>query len=183
MLKKTIAISCSWCLSVSVGTHAVAAEPVTGPVIAGRGPVFTVPENSYSLVPGHAYRVVMDIGAGPEDPASPNRRIESAARFLNMHARQGIEPAAMSLAVVLHGAAARAALDDPAHEAHFGAPNPDRALLESLGQAGVEIFLCGQTAGHYGFLPENLLPQVTLAVSAMTVHVRLQEEGYRAILF
>ena len=29
----------------------------------------------------------------------------------------------------------------------------------------------------------NLLPQVTMAVSAMTVHVRLQQEGYRAILF
>jgi intracellular sulfur oxidation DsrE/DsrF family protein len=52
-----------------------------------------------------------------------------------------------------------------------------------LGNAGVGIYLCGQTAAYYDYAPDNLLPQVTMAVSAMTVHVRLQQEGYRAILF
>jgi intracellular sulfur oxidation DsrE/DsrF family protein len=183
MFNKTMAAWRCLCLSIAGVGFAVAGEPVTGPVIDGHGPVFAVPADSYNLVPGRTYRIVMDVGAGPDQPAAPNRRIESAARFLNMHARNGVQPAAMKLAVVLHGSAARAALEDSAHEAHFGVANPDRALLESLGQAGVDIYLCGQTAGHYGFLPVNLLPQVRLAVSAMTVHVRLQEEGYRAILF
>lgn len=36
---------------------------------------------------------------------------------------------------------------------------------------------------HCGYAASDLLPQVGMAVSAMSVHVRLQQEGYRAILF
>ena len=162
---------------------ASAAEPQLGPVVQGHGPVFAVPEGSYNLDPEQAYKVVMDIGKGPDDPAQLNRSIESAARFLNMHARNGIEPGKLELAVVLHGSGARTALGNPAHEKHFGTANPNQSLLEELGKAGVSIYLCGQTAGYYGYAPADLLPQVTMAVSAMTVHVRLQQEGYRAILF
>ena len=160
-----------------------AAEPLFGPVIQNHGPVYPVPEGSYNLNAGQSYKVIMDIGKGPDDPARLNRGIESAARFLNMHARNGIQLGNLEMAVVLHGAGARAALSDPAYEKHFGAANPNRSMLGELGQAGVRIYLCGQTAAYYGYEPGDLLPQVTMAVSAMTVHVGLQQEGYRAILF
>jgi len=161
----------------------MAAEPAMGPVIEKFGPVYTVPESSFNLDPNQEYKVIMDVGKGPENPSALNRGIESAARFLNMNARNGIRPDRLDLAIVLHGSAGRAALKDEAHTRRFGAPNPNRALMEELSQAGVDIYLCGQTAAHRGFDPEQLLPQATLAVSAMTVHVRLQQEGYRAILF
>lgn len=160
-----------------------AAEPVPGPVIESFGPVYAVPEGSYNLDPAQNYKVVMDIGKGPDDPAAVNRGIESAARFLNLHARNGISAENLELAVVLHGSAGRAALTDPAYAEHFGMPNGNKALMEALAEAGVDIYICGQTAVYRGFDPDQLLPQVTLAASAMTVHVRLQQEGYRAILF
>jgi intracellular sulfur oxidation DsrE/DsrF family protein len=87
------------------------------------------------------------------------------------------------MAVVLHGSGARAALNERAHREHFDVPNGSKGLLEELGRAGVDIYICGQTAAYYGYRSIDLLPQVTTAVSAMTVHVRLQQEGYRAILF
>ena len=142
-----------------------------------------MPEGSYNLVPGERYRVVMDIGKGPDDPAALNRGIESAARFLNMHARNGISPQDLDVAIVLHGSGARAALRQQAHEREFLVANANQPLIEALHQSGVDIFLCGQTAAYRGFAPEDLLPQIRMAVSAMTVHVRLQQEGYRAILF
>ena len=160
-----------------------AAEPLMGPVIEHYGPVYDVPDGSFNLETGKAYKVVMDVGKGPEAPAALNRQIESAARFLNMQARNGTQPEDLKIAIVLHGSAGRAALKDEAHAELFGAPNGSRGLLEELGRAGAAIYLCGQTAAHRGFPPDQLLPQVTLAVSAMTVHVRLQQEGYRAILF
>ena len=165
------------------GFNVLAAEPHLGPVIEHYGPVFDVPEGSFNLDPAQKYGVVMDVGKGPDDPAELNRGIESAARFLNLHARNGIEPGNLEMAVVLHGSGARAALNGPAHEKHFGVANANQGLLEELGQAGVKIYLCGQTAAYYGYAPNDLLPQVTMAVSAMTVHVRLQQEGYRGILF
>jgi len=165
------------------GTPAIAGEPVTGPVIDNYGPVFAVPQGSYNLLPDQQYKVVMDVGKGPEDPVTLNRSIESAARFLNMQARNGTAPENLKMAIVLHGSGARAALNEQAHAKHFSVPNGSKGLVEALGKAGVDIYICGQTAAYYGYAPDDLLPQVTMAVSAMTVHVRLQQEGYRAILF
>jgi intracellular sulfur oxidation DsrE/DsrF family protein len=166
-----------------VGSPAIAGEPVTGPVIDNYGPVFAVPQGSYNLLPDQQYKVVMDVGKGPEDPAQLNRSIESAARFLNMQARNGTSRENLKMAVVLHGSGARAALNEQAHAKHFKVSNGSKGLIEALGNAGVDIYICGQTAAYYGYGPEDLLPQITMAVSAMTVHVRLQQEGYRAILF
>jgi len=52
-----------------------------------------------------------------------------------------------------------------------------------LNEAGVKIFLCGQTAAYRGFATEELHPAVTMALSAMTAHVRLQSEGFTLIPF
>jgi intracellular sulfur oxidation DsrE/DsrF family protein len=176
-------VVCFLLLSLLCAASTHAAEPGLGPVVEGYGPAFAVPADSFNLDRDQHYKVVMDVGQGPDDPAGLNRGIESAARFLNLHARNGIEPAQLEMAVVLHGAAARAALSDEAHRKHYDVPNGSRGLVEALGKAGVPIYLCGQTAAYHGYMPEDLLPQVSLAVSAMTVHVRLQQEGYRAILF
>jgi intracellular sulfur oxidation DsrE/DsrF family protein len=162
---------------------AFASEIAYGPVIENYGPVVPVPEDSYNLVPGEHYRVAMDVAAGPEDPAGINRGIESAARFLNMHARNGIRPGDIELALVLHGGATSAALTDEAHQSNLGVPNGSRELIEALAGAGVSIYLCGQSAGYRGYGANDLLPQVKPAVSAMTAHVRLQQEGYRIIPF
>jgi len=175
--------ACFLMLSLLAAPQARAAEPLLGPVVEGYGPVFGVPAESFNLDPNQHYKVVMDVGKGPDDPAELNRGIESAARFLNMHARHGIDPGKLKLALVLHGAAARAALTEEAYLEHFEVPNGSRGLVEGLGKAGVPIYICGQTAAYYGYAADDLLPEVTMAVSAMTVHVRLQQEGYRAILF
>jgi len=166
-----------------VSCQAFAAEQTTGPVIEGFGPVIAVPEGSLNLSADRQYKVIMDIGKGPDGPAELNRGIESAARFLNMHARNGISPENLELAVVLHGSATRSALNDTAYSNLFGVGNGNRELLGALAKAGVDIYVCGQSAGYYGYGNEDLLPAVTMAVSAMTVHVKLQAEGYQAILF
>jgi intracellular sulfur oxidation DsrE/DsrF family protein len=167
----------------AIATPVMAADAERGPVIQAYGPVYSVPQGSFNLDPDQDYKVIMDIGKGPEDPAAVDRGIESVARFLNMHARNGISSDKLEFALVLHGSAARAVLTDAAYKERFGTPNSNKPLLEELGQAGVAVYLCGQTAAYRGFEAEQLLPQVTMAVSAMTVHVRLQQEGYRPILF
>jgi intracellular sulfur oxidation DsrE/DsrF family protein len=176
-------IACFLLASLLLAAQSHAAEPGLGPVVPGYGPVYDVPADSFNLDPDQHYKVVMDIGKGPDDPAELNRSIESAARFLNMHARSGIPPQNLELAIVLHGSGARAALTPQAHAKHFDVANGSQGLVEALGAAGVDIFICGQTAAYYGYAADDLLPQVTMAVSAMSVHVRLQQEGYRAILF
>ena len=180
-MQRTIKHFCFVLLFVSF--QSFASDPVTGPVVENFGPVFSVPEGSFNLESNRQYKVLMDIGKGPDDPSELNRYIESAARFLNMQSRNGIKPENIKLAFVLHGSGTHAALNDKAYSEHFQVPNANKELIKALSKVGVDVYVCGQSAAYNGYSSEELLPEVKIAVSAMTVHVRLQQEGYQAILF
>lgn len=160
-----------------------AAEPQTGPVIEGFGPVFEVPEGSWNLKKNKKYKVSMDVSATADFSGELNRRFESAARFLNMHARNGIKPGNIEFVIVIHGSAGKDLLTDQAYRARYEEPNPNTVMLNVLDEAGVKIYLCGQTAAYRGFSVEELNPVVSMALSAMTAHVRLQAEGFTLIPF
>jgi intracellular sulfur oxidation DsrE/DsrF family protein len=172
------------CLSILLlaGT-AYAAGPPTGPVIKDFGPVFPVPEGSYNLAKDTHYKVTMDVSATGDFPEDLNRSFMSAARFLNMHARNGIEAKNIEFALIVHGPAGKDLLGDKGYEKRYQEPNPNTALLNQLGEAGVKIYLCGQSAAYMKIAAAELNPAVTMALSAMTVHVRLQSEGYTLIPF
>lgn len=180
-MQRTITQFCLFLLFVSF--QASASEPVTGPVVENYGPVYAVAEDSFNLDSKRKYKILMDIGKGPDDPSVLNRNVESAARLLNMHARNGIKPENLELAIVLHGSGIHSALKDEAYDEKFLVSNPSKDLVKSLSKAGVHIYVCGQSAAFNGYSEEDLLPEIKMAVSAMTVHVRLQQEGYQAILF
>jgi len=160
-----------------------ALEPRTGPVIEAYGAVYAVPEGAFNLARDTHYKVSMDVSKTEDFNSDLNHYIESAARFLNLHASNGIDPKDIEFAIVVHGSAAKDLLNDAAYTARFNEPNPNTAMLIALHNAGVKIYLCGQTAAHRGFTAEELNPVVSLALSAMTAHVRLQAEGYTLIPF
>lgn len=169
-------------LSLAAGAcHA--AESQTGPVVPHFGPVAAPPPGSWNLDPSVHYKVSMDVYASPEFPGERNRSLVSAARFLNMHARNGIPEENIDFSLVVHGPAAKDLLTDAAHRKRYNEPNPNSALLAELAAAGVPIYLCSQTAAFRGMAPGEFSPAVTMALSAMTAHVRLQQEGYTLIPF
>ncbi len=143
-----------------------------GPVITEYGGVADV-EGAAPIAPGAAFKVVFDVSEAAEAGAV-SRRLESAARFLNMHVRAGAPRENIRLAIVVHGAAAR----DLTRQPHEGEANANAGLIAALIANGVDIYLCGQTAAHYDIGQEDLLPGVRLSLSAMTVHALLQQGGY-----
>ena len=160
------------------------AEPVTGPVIEGFGPVYYVPSEPLVLRPGEVLSVVFDVAAAPDEPGEPNYRLETVARFLNLHARAGLAAERMRVAIVLHGRATRAALEAEVFEDRYGEPHPDAALLDALAGAGVEPDIAtipNDDAAALGFEPDELAGGVRLSPSAMTALVRLQSSGYALI--
>jgi len=159
-----------------------APQPSKGPVIENFGPYLPVDDPGFGTPVEQTLNVVFDV-AKALDTGELNRHLETPARFLNMHAGAGLEPGRMHLAIVVHGQATRDLLTDEAYQKRFGAANPNRALLEALAGAGVEIILCGQSAGFGGYNRSEFLPQVKIALSAMTALVVLQERGYRVIAF
>lgn len=165
---------------------ALAADPqsaTTGPLIEQYGPVYDIGQPGFATPTGLVYRAVFDVGPSPDAADQVNPRIESLARFLNMHARAGVKPEQMKLALVVHGAAGKDMLSSAAYKSRFGVENPNAPLLAALRAQGVQVLLCGQTAAHKGFAREELAPGVELALSAMTALVALQADGYQLISF
>lgn len=155
-----------------------AAEPTMGPVIETYGPVFPIMDRDVVLPEDFTYRVVFDMATRRGDDDAVNANLVSVARFLNMHARNGVARENMEVAVVFHGGALKGALRNDAFLSRYGFENPDLDLLQKLSAAGVEFFACGQSMGSRDFGKDELLSPVKVALSAMTMLTLLQSEGY-----
>ncbi|MCZ4298791.1 DsrE family protein [Henriciella marina] len=145
---------------------------VSGPVIKEFGPSAQV-EGMIPLAEDIKLKVVFDI-ADTEERGGVNRQFETVARFLNMHARAGVDRDAIKPAIVVHGGAAQ----------YLVQPGPTEdatdtfRLVFALLQADVPIYLCGQTAAARGLSKDDLIPGVELSLSAMTAHAKLARDGY-----
>lgn len=168
-------------LLFGIATCPAVAEPVIGPVIENFGPVYYVPEEPLDLPPDVRLKAVFDIAAAPDEPGKLNHRLETVARYLNMHARAGVEPRQLPTAVVLHGRATRSALSQEAFEERYGEPHADAELVQLLAVAGVRFVVCGQSAAALGFRRDEFAPDVEMSLSAMTALVMLQSDGFALI--
>lgn len=151
----------------SVVAHADFSSFSTGPVIEDYGPVADV-ETTLPIPEDAVFRHSFDVSTRAED-GKPNRTLESAARFINMHARAGVDVDRIQLAVVVHGKA----VYDVARETTGNAD-----LVSALIDHGVRIIVCGQSAVYYDVETGDLLPGVEMSISAMTAHALLQQQGY-----
>jgi len=176
-----VALAAAWGLPPGAAAEPPAARP--GPVIESFGPVFDVDHPEFPTPLDREWRVVFDVSRGSDDPAGLNRRIETVARFLNMHVRAGVPLDRIHAVLVLHGDAGRDALRSDAYRERFEVDNPNLELLAALREAGVRVVLCGQTAAGRGFPRDRLAPGVEVALSAMTALASLQSEGYALIAF
>lgn len=165
-------------LGLTGAAHAGPDDFSYGPVFENYGRVADVPDAEV-LPADTVLRVAFDIAEGAE-PGEVSRRIDSAARFINMHARAGLEPMNVEVAIVLHGRAAWDVTTADWYAAHQdGAENANAELVAQLiDLGGVQFFVCGQTAAYYDITGEDLLPGVQMSLSAMTAHALLQQDGY-----
>ena len=156
----------------------LADEPMLGPAIEAYGPTYPINERDVPLEEGVVYRAVFDAATYSDDLSSLNSRLVSVARFLNMHARNGVPVEDMDLAVVLHGAALKTVLNNDAYTARYEVDNPNLELVMKLHAAGVSFYVCGQSMAFGGVAKSELASPAKVALSAMTMLTVLQNEGY-----
>jgi intracellular sulfur oxidation DsrE/DsrF family protein len=160
----------------SLNSFAITDSFKDGPIIKGYGKHASVKQDLV-LNKGTVFKVVFDTSEqGSEDEV--NGRINSVARFFNMHAANGILPANIQLALVIHGKAGFDLLNNENYQAKYGKNNPNDELLSLLLKNKVRIYLCGQSAAYYEIDNNNLHSGVQMALSAMTANAVLQQEGY-----
>ncbi|MEK6153711.1 DsrE family protein [Flavobacteriaceae bacterium 3-367] len=154
-----------------------------GPIIENFGKVFNIEKPAFKLDTTLTYKAVFDIVNSPEGHTERNKSLETAARFLNMHAQSGIPKAQLKAALVVHSKASKDLLSDAAYEKRFGVKNPNGELIKALLSADVAIIFCGQSSMARGYPKEDLIPGVQLSLSAMTALIQLQNDNYNLIKF
>jgi intracellular sulfur oxidation DsrE/DsrF family protein len=154
-----------------------------GPVITEFGEVWEVDKTDFTTDTAKEFRVVFDIMDSPESHGDLNKSIETAARFLNMHAQSGVAPENMKIALVVHNAATKDILTDEGYRKRYGVPNPNSQLVQDLLGTGADVILCGQSSMSRKIPIEESIKGVQLALSAMTALVQLQGEDYQLIKF
>lgn len=164
-------------LTLSGAAHAGPDDFTYGPIFENYGRVADIPDLE-EMPEDFALRVVFDIAEGAE-PGEVNRRLDTIARFINMHVRNGVSMENIDVAVVVHGRAAWDLTTDEWYAAHNdGAANANAELVDLLHRYNVQFAVCGQTAAHYDITAEDLLPEAQMWLSAMTAHAAIQQDGY-----
>lgn len=173
-------------LLILIGTISVNAqqtETKMGPILNDFGKVFQIENPDLLLKKGKEYKVIFDIYTDRSKGEKINPLINTVARYLNMHAQQGVPKENMKVIIIMHGAATKSVLSDVAYLKQFGSENPNSMLLHALKETNVELFVCGQSYLANGFKLNDKSSDVKLALSALTALVEYQSEGYQLITF
>lgn len=149
------------------------------PKINNHGGVFNLP--SATQQPRSGSKIVVDLTKSSA-PEELNSGIEKVARFVNIYAGAGKAPATNEIAIIFHGDATLAVLNDDAYKSTYQTEgNPNLELLRDLHHAGVQMYVCGQSLHGKGKSEADVAVFVDTAVSALTANVNLQSDGYAYI--
>ena len=162
---------------------AMAQNKQSGPIIKKYGTVWEIDNPEFKTDVTKTYKAVFDIMDSPEDPSQLNTSIETAARFLNMHAQSGVPLEQLKVALVVHNKASKDLSHSDSYKAKYGVTNPNEGLIKALMNAGADIIFCGQSSLSRGFPKEDLIDGVQISLSAMTALIHLQDDNYRLIKF
>lgn len=179
-MKHLLIFGLLFCISVG---YSQKKEAKDGPIINGFGKTYKIKNPELNLQKDKEYKVIFDIYTDTNKEGTVNPLINTVARFLNMHAQNGVPAKNMKVAFVMHGAAAKNALNNETYQEKYQTDNPNLDLIKALKKADVDIFVCGQSLMSRGFPVKGLSKNVKLSLSALTALVEYQENGYKIINF
>jgi intracellular sulfur oxidation DsrE/DsrF family protein len=167
---------------LSTISFTVSAQTPSNPIIKNYGTInglenVTLPDKSLD------YKIVIDLKTANDKFDSVNKGLINVARALNLHAVGGIPIEQLHVAVAIHYTATPLVLNNDGYQKKYGVDNPNLELISQLKDAGVEIYICGQSlvARKYAF--ENVNPDVSIALSMLTVVTEHTMKGYSLLVF
>ena len=151
-----------------------------GPVFAEFG-TWSPIDNEFPVPESGDIKVIYDVTRGA-DEGDLNRRIDSAARFINMLVHEGVDRERIKFAVVSHGPSMWDLTTPEAYARKY--PNrvqASAAAVEEMAANGVAFYICGQAAIYHGITNDDLLPGVKMALSQPIATATLHMQGYTNI--
>jgi len=164
-------------LCVSVSLAALSQQRIN-PVIKKGGGVFEVPDAVEKPDPSMAYKIVIELASGSEDPKEINQALNIVARLINLHVLAGVPKSNLNIVVAIHGEATYTITHSKAYEKKYDAPNPNIDLYKELAEAGVKLVVCGQSLIARNVDRANIIPEIKIATSMLTTVTTYQMKGY-----
>ncbi|NCI46621.1 DsrE family protein [Sediminibacterium soli] len=166
-----------------LGLFAGAQQGKLNPVIKQYGAVNPIPYAVEKPDPKIDYKVVVEVNTDNPKPELVHELLEKTASVVNLHALGGVPANKLHVVLVVHGPAAQYVVNNAAYQKKFNTDNPNLGLFRELQEAGVKLFVCGQSLVKRNIDPATVSPDVKVALSAITTLTTYQAKGYSLLKF
>jgi len=158
------------------------AQKAANPIIKNFGTIYEVPDG---VKPDGnlEYKIVIDLKSSQRDKESINPGLNNVARMMNLHVLGGVKPENLKVAVAIHGGATDVILTNEAYKERYELDNPNLELINALKDAGVELYVCGQSILGRKYERNEINKQITIGLSMLTVTSTYMHKGYHLMVF
>ena len=170
-------------IGVLLVSLSLSAQTRVFPVIKNYGGIFEVPDAEERPDPNLEYKIVVELTSGGEKPGELNPSLNNIARLINLHALGGVAKEKLTVVVAIHGEASYSIMDNETYKEKYKTANPNLELYAALQEAGVKMFICGQSLVGRSIDRTKIIPQVKIATSMLTTITTHQLKGYAVLKF
>jgi intracellular sulfur oxidation DsrE/DsrF family protein len=153
------------------------------PVIKNYGGIFEVSDAVEKPDPNLDYKIVVELVSGSDKAGEVNSSLNNIARLINLHVIGGASKEKLMVVVAIHGEASYSIMINEAYQEKYKTANPNLELFKELQEAGVQLFICGQSLIGRGIDRNKIVPQVKIATSMLTTLTTYQLQGYAVLKF
>lgn len=158
------------------------AQKGVNPIIKNYGTIYEI-EGAINPDSEIEYKIVVDLKTLQRDKESINPGLNNVARMLNLHGLGGVKTENLNVAVAIHGGATDVILNNEAYQKKYELDNPNLKLIDELKEAGVELFVCGQSLLARNYEHEEVNSQIKIGLSMLTVVTTYMHKGYHQMVF
>lgn len=153
------------------------------PTIHDAGKIHPMPQAAYQPDRNATYKMVFLLSRPSAKPGEVNPALDHVARAVNLYVSAGVPLSHLKIVAVAAGPATELALNDEQYRKLYKVANPNLPVIAQLRKAGVDVAVCAQAMAEHHFDYSWKDSQVTLALSALTTVVDLQNQGYALMPF
>lgn len=166
-----------------IATTNIDAQTKVNPVIKHYGTVTEVPYSVENPDTKLDYKIIVEVSSDNPRPEAVHEFFEKVAAVVNLHALGGVPANKLHVVMVIHSLAAQYVVNNEEYRKKFHTDNPNIPLFKELKEAGVKIFVCGQSLNKRNIPKENVTPEVSPALSAITTLTTYQLKGYAILKY
>jgi len=159
------------------------AQNKVNPVIKKFGTITEVPFSVENPDTKLDYKIIVEVSSDNAKPETVHEFFDKVASVVNLHALGGVAANKLHVVMVIHGPAAQFVVNNEEYRKKFTTDNPNIPLFKELTDAGVKIFVCGQSLNKRNIAKESVTPEVKPALSAITTLTTYQLKGYSVLKY